>query len=372
MRKFTLTLAVLLGFTLLSSAQAPAKASVGAGITYFMPDYSESAFGHWGAQEGGIDGLNLFANANWDLPFFDNYYLRFGMDGHYLAANGSNSSTIAAGFSPHFGLGHTQALDNGVLKVGLTMGVSLIRTWESTATGSNPLNASGYGFWGSMAVPAGVSVRYNFPSGDNDYYAGVDYRYFMFDDGIDGAGGGGNRVNGYDDHLMSFTMGINLPSSYRSKTLTALEKSKTQASALPKLREQLEASKQEKVALEDEVELAKSRTAEALQHADSLEAYIASGQPSSAANGALDGHGSTVTVIPTEGFLVVIGSFKSEALAKRYMNSPSLQGESIHMIKSGNGYHRVFAGPYDSQSKAIKVLTKARSATPGAWLLRTH
>ncbi|MBT3677880.1 MAG: hypothetical protein HOB46_00590, partial [Flavobacteriales bacterium] len=191
MRKFTLTLAVLLGFTLLSSAQAPAKASVGAGITYFMPDYSESAFGHWGAQEGGIDGLNLFANANWDLPFFDNYYLRFGMDGHYLAANGSNSSTIAAGFSPHFGLGHTQALDNGVLKVGLTMGVSLIRTWESTATGSNPLNASGYGFWGSMAVPAGVSVRYNFPSGDNDYYAGVDYRYFMFDDGIDGAGGGG-------------------------------------------------------------------------------------------------------------------------------------------------------------------------------------
>jgi hypothetical protein len=220
------------------------------------------------------------------------------------------------------------------------MGVSLIRTWESTATGSNPLNASGYGFWGSMAVPAGVSVRYNFPSGDNDYYAGVDYRYFMFDDGIDGAGGGGNRVNGYDDHLMSFTMGINLPSSYRSKTLTALEKAKTQA--------------------------------EALQHADSLEAYIASGQPSSAANGALDGHGSTVTVIPTEGFLVVIGSFKSEALAKRYMNSPSLQGESIHMIKSGNGYHRVFAGPYDSQSKAIKVLTKARSATPGAWLLRTH
>ena len=372
MRKFTLTLAVLLGFTLLSSAQAPAKASVGAGITYFMPDYSESAFGHWGAQEGGIDGLNLFANANWDLPFFDNYYLRFGMDGHYLAAKGSNSSTIAAGFSPHFGLGHTQALDNGVLKVGLTMGVSLIRTWESTATGSNPLNASGYGFWGSMAVPAGVSVRYNFPSGDNDYYAGVDYRYFMFDDGIDGAGGGGNRVNGYDDHLMSFTMGINLPSSYRSKTLTALEKAKTQADAVPKLREQLEVSKQEKVALEDEVELAKSRTAEALQHADSLEAYIASGQPSSAANGALDGHGSTVTVIPTEGFLVVIGSFKSEALAKRYMNSPSLQGESIHMIKSGNGYHRVFAGPYDSQSKAIKVLTKARSATPGAWLLRTH
>ncbi|MBT5341664.1 MAG: SPOR domain-containing protein, partial [Flavobacteriales bacterium] len=228
------------------------------------------------------------------------------------------------------------------------------------------------GFWGSMAVPAGVSVRYNFPSGDNDYYAGVDYRYFMFDDGIDGAGGGGNRVNGYDDHLMSFTMGINLPSSYRSKTLTALEKAKTQADAVPKLREQLEVSKQEKVALEDEVELAKSRTAEALQHADSLEAYIASGQPSSAANGALDGHGSTVTVIPTEGFLVVIGSFKSEALAKRYMNSPSLQGESIHMIKSGNGYHRVFAGPYDSQSKAIKVLTKARSATPGAWLLRTH
>ncbi|MBT4202594.1 MAG: SPOR domain-containing protein [Flavobacteriales bacterium] len=372
MRKFTLTLAVLLGFTLLSSAQAPAKASVGAGITYFMPDYSESAFGHWGAQEGGIDGLNLFANANWDLPFFDNYYLRFGMDGHYLAANGSNSSTIAAGFSPHFGLGHTQALDNGVLKVGLTMGVSLIRTWESTATGSNPLNASGYGFWGSMAVPAGVSVRYNFPSGDNDYYAGVDYRYFMFDDGIDGAGGGGNRIGRYDDHLMSFTMGINLPSSYRSKTLTALEKAKTQADAVPKLREQLEVSKQEKVALEDEVELAKSRTAEALQHADSLEAYIASGQPSSAANGALDGHGSTVTVIPTEGFLVVIGSFKSEALAKRYMNSPSLQGESIHMIKSGNGYHRVFAGPYDSQSKAIKVLTKARSATPGAWLLRTH
>jgi opacity protein-like surface antigen len=138
MRKFTFTLAILLGFTLLSSAQAPAKASVGAGITYFMPDYSESAFGHWGAQEGGIDGLNLFANANWDLPFFDNYYLRFGMDGHYLAANGSNSSTIAAGFSPHFGLGHTQALDNGALKVGLTMGVSLIRTWESTATGSNP------------------------------------------------------------------------------------------------------------------------------------------------------------------------------------------------------------------------------------------
>jgi len=368
MRKFTFTLAILLGFTLLSSAQAPAKTSVGAGITYFMPDYSESAFGHWGAQEGGIDGLNLFANANWDLPFFDNYYLRFGMDGHYLAANGSNSSTIAAGFSPHFGLGHTQALDNGALKVGLTMGVSLIRTWESTATGSNPLNASGYGFWGSMAVPAGVSVRYNFPSGDNDYYAGVDYRYFMFDDGIDGAGGGGNRIGRYDDHLLSFTMGINLPSSYRSKTLTALEKSKTQASALPKLREQLEASKQEKVALEDEVELAKSLAAEAIQHADSLETFIASGQ---SVTGTEAVNGSTTTAMRTEGFLVVIGSFKSEALAKRYMNSPSLKGESIHMIQSSNGFHRVFAGPYNTQAEASKVLAKARSATPGAWMLRT-
>ncbi len=71
------------------------------------------------------------------------------------------------------------------------------------------------------------------------------------------------------------------------------------------------------------------------------------------------------------GFLVVLGSFKSEALAKRYMNSPSLKGESIHMIQSSNGFHRVFAGPYNTQAEASKVLAKARSATPGAWMLRT-
>lgn len=368
MRKFTFTLTLLLGFSLLSWAQAPAKASVGAGLTYFMPD-AESAFGHWGAKEGGIDGMNLFANANWDLPVYDNFYLRLGMDGHYLSAKESTSSTIAAGLSPHVGLGHARSLEIGELKIGLTLGLSLIKTWESTASGSNPINASGYGLWGSLAVPAGVSVRYNFPLGDNDYYAGVDYRYFMFDDGIDGFGGGGVRFNNHDDQMLSFTMGINLPSSYRSKTLTALEKAQTQAKAVPKLREQLEASKQEKVELEDEVELAKSRAAEATQHADSLETFIASGQSATGSPGVT---GSSPTAAPVQGFLVVIGSFKSEALAKRYMNSPSLVGESIHMILSSNGYHRVFAGPYRSQAEASKVLVKARSATPGAWLLRTN
>ena len=361
-----LTLALSVS-ALTAFSQGPAQMSIGAGGTYFMAD-DDSNFGRWGALDGGLDGMNIMANVNFDMPAWDNYYVRLGTDLHYVSAVATDQQTTLAGLSPHIGLGAVTAMDQGQLRYGLTMGLSLLKTWEQTAAGNNVLNASGYGLWGSLGVPAGVSVRYEFPNSERTYYIGMDYRYFMFDDGLDGVGGGGNRVNGHDDQMLSFSIGVVNNKTYRSKTLAALESEAAKAEALPKLQAELNSAKEANAISKDELEVARAKVAEANRKLDSLELVSVQAQEQARAAEEAAVKDGVMSELPGSSYVVVLGSFKSEAYAKSYRAGLDY-GLPANIVEASNGFYRVFFGPFETKAEAKAALAKVADDVDGAWIL---
>ncbi len=354
-------------FSFSSFAQGPAQMAYGIGATYFMPDEG-STFGKWGSNEGGLDGFNLTANLNFDMPIWDNYYVRLGSDVHYFRAIQTNKTSNIAGISPHFGLGKISTLENGhVLRYGLTMGISQTRTWERNNMGSTIINYSSF-LWGSLGVPAGISIRYEIPSDKRTYYIGADYRYFMFDDGIDGVGVG--RRVGYDDQMLTFSFGVNNKKKYRSKKLASLESEAAKSRAVTSLKKELIQAREESDMVKDELEVANLKITEVNRQLDSIELFATQTQEqgATAKNVEKESQGKQIPLPPlTKGsYVVVIGSFENKSLASKYSASIDY-GLPINMFKANNNYYRVFLGPFPSFSRAKEVLNDV----PGrAWILR--
>ena len=361
MRNLILTIVFSI-FSLPIFAQGPAKLAYGVGVTYFMPD-DESAFGSWGSNAGGFDGFNLSGSLNFDMPIWDNYYMRLGSDVHFFRAVNDDKNTNLAGVSPHFGLGRVTALENGNLRYGLTMGISQIRTWERDDMGSNGINTTSF-LWGSLGIPAGISIRYEIPSDKRTYYIGADYRYFMFDDGIDGVGVG-NRI-GYDDQMLTFSIGMINKKTYRSKKLASLQREANKVSAIPQLEEKLNQAKEENAMIQDELEVAHSKVAEANRQLDSLELVSVKAQEQiRATQETVQNKKIPLPPLPSGSYVVGLGSFESKSYAADY--SASLEYDSpVNVIKASNNFYRVFLGPFKSFGKAKKALSQVSGR---AWIL---
>ncbi|CAI8280690.1 MAG: Uncharacterised protein [Owenweeksia sp. TMED14] len=354
---------VLSLFSLTAFAQGPAQMAYGLGVTYFMADKG-SSFGSWGSNEGGYDGFNLSSNLNFDMPIWDSYYVRLGSDANYFSALTTGGSTNLAGISPHFGLGRVIAIENGQLRCGLTMGVSLIKTWEKDAIGSNTVNGGLLG--GSVGIPAGISIRYEIPNNERTYYIGADYRYFMFDDGLDGVGVG-NRI-GYDDQMLTFSIGVVNNKKYRSKKLASLESEAAKSRAIPNLQEKLNQAKEDNTMIKDELEVAHSKVAEVNRQLDSLELVeLVSFQAQEQINEAQKALKSKEVSLPPSSsgsYVVVLGSFESKSLAANYVTSRDYD-LPVKMIKASNDFYRVFLGPFNSFTRAKEVLNEVSGR---AWI----
>ena len=332
-------------------AQGPAKMAYGLGVTYFMPD-NGSSFGGFGSSAGGFDGMNLFASLNVDMPIWDNIYVRLGTDAHYLRAITTNKTTNLAGVSPHFGLGSVKPLKNGQLRYGLTMGLSLMRTWDRDSIGSTPINSGFLG--GSIGIPAGISIRYEIPKDERTYYIGADFRYFMFDDGLDGIGAG-NRV-GYDDQMLTFSIGLVNKKTYRSKKLASLQLEANKVSAIPQLEEKLNQAKEENAIIQDDLEVAHFKAAEANRKLDSLALVSVKIQEQvSTVQDVVKSKDVPLPALPSGSYVVVLGSFENKSLAKKY--SAALDYDMpANVIKARNNFYRVFLGPFNSFAKAKDAL----------------
>ena len=356
-------------FSFSSFAQGAAQMAYGIGATYFMPDEG-SAFGSWGSNEGGLDGFNVTANLNFDMLIWDNYFVRLGSDAHYFRAIETNKTSNIAGISPHFGLGKISALENGhVLRYGLTMGISQIRTWEKDRNlgTTTAINASSF-LWGSLAVPAGISFRYEIPSDKRTYYIGADYRYLMFDDGIDGVGVG--RRVGYDDQMLTFSFGVNNKKKYRSKKLASLESEAAKSRAVTSLKKELIQAREESDMVKDELEVANLKITEVNRQLDSLELFATQAKEEGPTAKKVEKESqSKKTRFPSlskGSYVVVLGSFENKSLASRYSASIDY-GLPVNMFKANNNYYRVFLGPFPSFMRAKEVLNEV----PGrAWILK--
>lgn len=342
-------------------AQSP-EFSVYGGLPLFITD-NASPFGKWGAQEGGLDGLNLSAGAELQLPLWNDWSMHAGLDLYSIRAVGSTYTAQLSGASPRIGLGYTRPLGNLLVQARGSLGLASIRTTQTQGGVTTKLNYGLY-TWGSLSAPASLGLRVSMPYASGRLYAELSYRYFMFDDGLDGQGGG--RIGGHDDQMLIGVAGYtwNLQ-NIQSRDQRELVQAKKAAQSVPLLKKASEELKIAQAELMDELEVVKIQKLKLEQRLDSMDQGL---KAPSTTQGQMAV--SSAASSPGIRFVVVVGSFRSERLAAQYVSRLKAAGVNCSITEGSNGFVRVYTGPYLSESLAFSMLDKVRVETPGAWLLR--
>ena len=346
-------------------AQSP-EFSVYGGLPMFIRD-NASPFGKWGAQEGGLDGLNLSAGAELQLPLWNDLSMHAGLDLYSIRAAGSTSTAQLSGASPRIGLGYTRPLGNLLVQARGSLGLASMRTTQTLGAITTKLNEGLY-TWGSLSAPASLGLRVSMPYESGRLYAELSYRYFMFDDGLDGMGGGGARIGGHDDQMLIGVAGYtwNLQ-NLQSRDQRELVQAKKEAQSVPSLKKASEELKIAQAELMDELEVVKIQKLKLEQRLDSMDQGL---KAPSATQSQSQMAGGSASVGPEIRYVVVVGSFRSERLAAQYVSRLKAAGVNCSITEGSNGFVRVYTGPYRSESLAFSMLDKVRVETPGAWLLR--
>lgn len=348
-------------------AQSP-EFSVYGGLPMFIRD-NASPFGKWGAQEGGIDGLNLSVGAELQMPLWNDLSVHAGLDLYSIRAVGATAVSQLTGASPRLGLGYTRPLGSLLVQARGSLGLASIRTTQTVGGVKTKLNEGLY-TWGSLSAPASLGLRASLPYGPGRVYAELTYRYFMFDDGLDGYGGGGTRFGGHDDQMLIGVAGYtwNLTKA-QSRTQRELVQAKKAAESVPTLKRANEELKVAQAELEDELEVVKVQKSKLEQRLDSMDSGLKapSANPAQMAGNSGGTNAASVTGIR---YVVVVGSFRSERLAAQYVSRLKAAGVNCSITEGANGFVRVYTGPYNSEAVALSTLDKVRVETPGAWLLR--
>ena len=346
-------------------AQSP-EFSVYGGLPIFITD-AESDFSFIGGKIGGFDGWNSTLGAELQLPIWNDLSMHGGLDLYSIQAKTSLGSSRLTGISPRLGLGYSWAFTTFQLQAKGSLGLGMIRTIERNQLRNSNTNPGLY-TWGSLSAPASLGLRASLPYGPGRVYAELTYRYFMFDDGLDGTGGGGTRVGGHDDQMLIGVAGYtwNLTKA-QSRTQRELVQAKRAAESVPTLKRSNEELKVAQAELEDELEVVKIQKSKLEQQLDSVN------QGYKAPNGTQDQLAGTSAGSASEAgirYVVVVGSFRSSRLAAQYVSRLKEAGVNCSTTEGANGFVRVYTGPYTSESVALSTLDKVRAETPGAWLLR--
>lgn len=346
-------------------AQSP-EFSVYGGLPMFIRD-NASPFGKWGAKEGGIDGLNLSTGAELQMPLWNDLSMHAGLDLYSIRAVDPNYTAQLTGASPRLGLGYARPVGPLIVQARGSLGLASIRTNQTVGGATSKLNYGLY-TWGSLSAPASLGLRASLPYGPGRVYAELTYRYFMFDDGLDGYGGGGTRVGGHDDQMLIGVAGYtwNLTKA-QSRTQRELVQAKKMAESVPTLKRANEEMKVAQAELEDELEVVKIQKLKLEQRLDSVnQGFKAQSGTQSQLAGTSAGTASEAQIR----YVVVVGSFRSSRLAAQYVSRLKGAGVNCSTTEGANGFVRVYTGPYTSESVALSTLDKVRAETPGAWLLR--
>lgn len=346
-------------------AQSP-EFSVYGGLPMFIRD-NASPFGKWGSHDGGIDGLNLSAGGELQMPLWNDLSMHAGLDLYSIRALDPNYTAQLTGASPRIGLGYARPVGPLIVQARGSLGLATIRTYQTIGGTTTKLNYGLY-TWGSLSAPASLGLRASLPYGPGRVYAELTYRYFMFDDGLDGYGGGGTRFGGHDDQMLIGVAGYtwNLTKA-QSRTQLELAQAKKAAESVPTLKRANEELKVAQAELEDELEVVKIQKTKLEQRLDSVNQGFKS--PSTALGQMANGTSSASTAMGVR-YVVVVGSFRSERLAAQYVSRLKAAGVNCSTTDGANGFVRVYTGPYTSEVVALSTLDKVRAETPGAWLLR--
>jgi hypothetical protein len=260
---------------------------------------------------------------------------------------------------------------NAVVQLRGSLGLASMRTTQTAGGVKTKLNEGRY-TWGSLSAPASLGLRASIPYGPGRVYAELTYRYFMFDDGLDGLGGGGTRIGGHDDQMVlgvaGYTWNLTQVQSRAQRELTTAKKAAESVPSLKRANEELKIAQAE---LADELEVTKVQKQKAESRLDSLEKGFIQGSYAATNSGASASQ-TDATKTRTEGirYVIVVGSFRSDKLAAQYVAKLKKTGVTCSTSEGDNGFVRVYTGPFRSEQVAFEVLDKVRAETPGAWLLR--
>jgi len=348
-------------------AQTP-EFSVYGGLPIFISD-KESAFGAIGGTSGIFDGYNFTSGAEVSVSVWNRLSVFSGLDIYSIRANNPNISTQLNGFSPKLGLTFRQVFDEVLIDFKGSMGLGFMRTLSRTNSSTIDENPGLYTLE-SLSTPASLGVRGGYPIGKGIVFVELTYRYFMFDDGLDGMGGGGTRIGGHDDQMLIGVAGYtwNL-SKFQTRSQRELVQTKKAAEMVPVLKRQNEELKIAQAELEDELEVVKSQKLKLEQRVDSIELGLKPATMAGANSGATETATGSRPASSTQ-FVVVIGSFRSNRLAAQYVARLKTVGVTCSTTEGSNGFIRVYTGPFRSEAAALDALAKVRVETPGAWLLR--
>jgi hypothetical protein len=286
-----------------------------------------------------------------------------GLDLYSIRAVDLNYRAQLTGASPRIGLGYTRPLGNLLVQARGSLGLASIRTTQTQGGVTTKLNYGLY-TWGSLSAPASLGLRVSMPYASGRLYAELSYRYFMFDDGLDGQGGG--RIGGHDDQMLIGVAGYtwNLQ-NIQSRDQRELVQAKKAAQSVPLLKKASEELKIAQAELMDELEVVKIQKLKLEQRLDSMDQGL---KAPSATQGQMAV--SSAASSPGIRFVVVVGSFRSERLAAQYVSRLKAAGVNCSITEGSNGFVRVYTGPFTNGSAALNALAKVRVETPGAWLLR--
>jgi hypothetical protein len=292
-----------------------------------------------------------------------------GLDLYSIRAAGASATTQLTGASPRLGLGYSVPAGKLTLQARGSLGLATIRTTQTVGGVKTKLNEGLY-TWGSLSAPASLGLRASLPYGNGRLYAELTYRYFMFDDGLDGYGGGGTRFGGHDDQMLIGVAGYtwNLAKA-QNRSQRELVQAKKAAESVPNLKRQNEELKVAQAELEDELEVVKIQKLKLEQRVDSIEQGLKPATLAGANSGAAETAAGSRSASSTQ-FVVVIGSFRSDRLAAQYVARLKSAGVTCSTTEGSNGFVRVYTGPFRSEAAALDALAKVRVETPGAWLLR--
>lgn len=363
--KSTLNYLIAALMPLTAIAQSP-ELSVYGGLPMFISD-NASPFGKWGGNKDGLDGLNLSAGAELQLPLWNDWSMQSGLELYSIRAVGSFKTAQLTGACPHIGLGYTRPLGNLLVQARGSLGLASIRTTQTIGAITTKLNEGLY-TWGSLSAPASLGLRVSMPYASGRLYAELSYRYFMFDDGLDGMGGGGTRIGKHDDQMLISVAGYtwNLK-NMQSRDQRELVQAKKEAQSVPSLKKASEELKIAQAELMDELEVVKIQKTKLEQRLDSIDQGL---KAPSAAQSQSQIAGGSAPASPEIRYVVVVGSFRSDRLAAQYVGRLKAAGVNCSITEGSNGFVRVYTGPYRSESLAFSMLDKVRIETPGAWLLR--
>ena len=129
----------------------------------------ESAFGWYGAKDGGLDGVNLTGSVELSEQIHDQWYAWMKANGYFLQCPTSAGRMTLQGLTGQLGLGYQWQKESFKHALHAGIGMGMLQTKEKAGTSTSILNPGLY-TWGSLSAPTSLGYRLSKEMNSQTYF----------------------------------------------------------------------------------------------------------------------------------------------------------------------------------------------------------